>query len=162
MERTTPLPAVSASRLAPLDRLRGLVRRILGIVAVWFFGLWLLSWAAVAFSGITHNWIGEPSAAHFNEQTQPFWLYVWSRWDGQWYLNIAYYHYGGIPYDAAFFPLYPTLVALVYFLTGSVLPWATNFRITGWNASITYTWHTPNSGTALTALNYCWGNCRGT
>ena len=36
---------------------------------------------------------------------------VWARWDSAWYLRIAEHGYGARPGSAAFYPLYPTLVA---------------------------------------------------
>jgi|GEM_PF-5610853 len=91
--------------------------RIPATLFVWILGLWLLSWVAVAASGITSTWMGEPTAAHFNQEREPLALYIWSRWDGQWYLNIAYGGYGTIPYDAPFFPTYPMLVAAMHAIT---------------------------------------------
>lgn len=91
--------------------------RIPATLFVWILGLWLLSWVAVAASGITSTWMGEPTAAHFNQEREPLALYIWSRWDGQWYLNIAYGGYGTIPYDAPFFPMYPMLVAAMHAIT---------------------------------------------
>ncbi len=41
-----------------------------------------------------------------------------ARWDATWFLSIAHDGYGGDPDRAAFFPLYPALVALVGWLTG--------------------------------------------
>ena len=87
------------------------------IVLAWIFALWFLSWAAVEVSGISPTWIGEPTAGHFNQETEPLSLYVWSRWDGQWYLNIAYGGYGTIPYDGPFFPMYPMLIVGVHAIT---------------------------------------------
>lgn len=99
------------ARLASVDW------RVPATLLLWLVGLWLVSWVAVAASGITPNWIGEPTAAHFNQERDPLSLYVWSRWDGQWYLNIAYGGYGTIPFDAPFFPLYPMLIAGLHAIT---------------------------------------------
>jgi hypothetical protein len=88
-----------------------------GVLLAWLFGLWALAWATIAWSGITPDFVGDPSAARFTQEHEPLWLYVWTRWDGQWYLNIAYGGYGFIPYDAPFFPMYPMLAAGVYAVT---------------------------------------------
>jgi hypothetical protein len=105
-----------------LKRLRHVDWRVSGTLLAWFVGLWLLVWAALAISGITPDFVGEPTAAQFTQEREPLWLYVWTRWDGQWYLNIAYSGYGSIPYDASFFPMYPMLAAGVRALT--MLPMA--------------------------------------
>jgi hypothetical protein len=39
------------------------------------------------------------------------WLDVWARWDSVYFVEIAQYGYGHHPYLAAFFPLYPILIA---------------------------------------------------
>jgi hypothetical protein len=78
---------------------------------------------ATSLFGIRHDWFGEPDALRFTQETQPFGLYVWARWDGQWYMSIASGGYGSVPYYAtAFFPLYPLLIAGVHAVTS--LPWA--------------------------------------
>ena len=81
------------------------------VLLAWLTALWALVWATLAWSGITPDFVGDPSAARFTIENEPLWLYVWTRWDGQWYLNIAHGGYGAIPYDAPFFPMYPMLAA---------------------------------------------------
>ena len=105
------------SALAYLKRLRQVDWRVSGTLLAWFVGLWLLMWAVIAISGITPDYIGNPTAAQFNQERAPLWLYVWTRWDGQWYLNLAWGGYGTIPYDSPFFPMYPMLAAGVRTLT---------------------------------------------
>lgn len=124
MNATTYRKAIaSVSPPAAITRLRGTNWRVSGAFLAWFFGLWALSWVAIAISGVQHDWFGDPKALRFTNETQPLWLYTWARWDGQWYLSIASQGYNAVPYyDTAFFPLYPLLIAVVHGLT--TLPWA--------------------------------------
>jgi hypothetical protein len=111
-------PRILASRITSYLRLlREVDWRVSGTLLLWFFGLWFLAWLSISLSGMTPDFVGEPTAARFTQEREPLWLYVWARWDGQWYLNIAYSGYGAIPYDASFFPMYPMLAAGVRTLT---------------------------------------------
>ncbi len=114
---TSNRPRPWASPVEYLKRLRHVDWRVSGTLLAWFVGLWLLAWAVLAISGVTPDFVREPTAAQFNQERTPLWLYVWTRWDGQWYLNIAWGGYGTIPYDAPFFPMYPMLAASVRTLT---------------------------------------------
>lgn len=62
--------------------------------------------------------IGQRPGEHTACSTQA-WLAVWCRWDAIHYLDIAQYGYHGT--DMAFFPLYPTLIAILGRLIGNYL-----------------------------------------
>lgn len=104
------------ARLASLDW------RVAATLVIWVAVLWLLSWAAVSLSGIQSGWVGDPNVERFTIETQPVWQYVWARWDGQWYMVIAYGGYDVTRASVAFFPLYPLLLAAAHTLTS--LPYA--------------------------------------
>jgi hypothetical protein len=51
-------------------------------------------------------------------------LSAWARWDSNWYVSIAedgYFYISGGESSVAYFPLYPSLMALVAPLTGNTL-----------------------------------------
>ena len=86
--------------------------------------IWVVGMGAVLAAGVA----GETSP-----RLDPFWLTIpfdetlanllvapGARWDSAWYLEIAQYGYD-LPDRAAFFPLYPALVALVAPLTTPLL-----------------------------------------
>jgi len=85
-------------------------RRPLTLFVVWRVGL-----AALVFlAGAVIKPVARAGTAPFVVGNTGFWhehlLAVWSRWDGEWYLQIAQYGYQKPNGTAAFFPLYPTLI----------------------------------------------------
>ncbi|MBD0349123.1 MAG: hypothetical protein ICV59_08220 [Thermoleophilia bacterium] len=74
--------------------------------AVWLAALF----AAVAWEGGRNPRAGVWDDAQYTRDLGLF-TDVWARWDSVWFLRIAEHGYGAYPNDAAFFPLYPGLVA---------------------------------------------------
>ncbi|HEU5381067.1 MAG TPA: mannosyltransferase family protein [Ktedonobacteraceae bacterium] len=72
--------------------------------------IFILNYMAALFLFHNYQTQGIPSAIHSM-------LNFWMRWDTVHYVNIATYGYT-IPQEAAFFPLYPSLIYIVSLVTG--------------------------------------------
>ena len=90
-------------------------------------GIWLWSraaiWAAALFALYTFQPNRNPLAARWDDTSLTHDLGaftdVWARWDSVWFLRIAEHGYvSPVHADAAFYPLYPTLIAGLGFVLG--------------------------------------------
>ncbi len=79
------------------------------------FVVWRVGLAGLVFlAGAVIRPVARAGTAPYIVGNRGFWnehlLAAWSRWDGEWYLQVAQYGYQKQNGTAAFFPLYPTLV----------------------------------------------------
>src|SRR5207237_1634888 len=95
----------TSGREGPLGRLAGQVHRVDlhtlarvgGLVVGWISVLWLLVWLALSMAANNPAYDAPAAAEQFKPETNPLWQYAWARWDGQWYISIAYGGYGFTP-----------------------------------------------------------------
>ena len=92
------------------NRLTPNVKRIIGFVL-------LIKLLIFVFGLCSYKLLNEKSL------TSSYWIFgVWNRWDAEHYINIAQFGYTAVGerrFDIAFFPLYPALVSVFFFLTGN-------------------------------------------
>ncbi len=91
-------------------------------LAVWGAAIWALVWFTPKPPPLQRVW-DDPLLHDLGYATD-----VWARWDSAWFLRIAEHGYGSAEGTAAFYPLYPGLVALLgrilgghYLLAGLLL-----------------------------------------
>ncbi|HSP73125.1 MAG TPA: mannosyltransferase family protein, partial [Gaiellaceae bacterium] len=73
--------------------------------AIWLGAIWALMWFEPKPPPLQRLW-DSPFLHDLGFGTD-----VWARWDSAWYLRIAEHGYGAADGTAAFYPLYPGLVA---------------------------------------------------
>jgi 4-amino-4-deoxy-L-arabinose transferase-like glycosyltransferase len=91
--------------------------------ALWiFFWSRLAVWVGAVFALLTFLPNGNPYAIHRDDphivHDLGFFTDVWARWDSYWFIRIAHHGYEVASGAPAFYPLYPSLVAVAGRLTG--------------------------------------------
>jgi len=81
-------------------------------VAFWLCAAAALTWAPVPERRLIGDAYGPTSDLLFR---------TFSQWDARWFLQIAMHGYEEVPQAAAFFPVYPAVVSVLAWATGSIL-----------------------------------------
>lgn len=118
-------PATTPSSVEPLEHPAGADRRALRVAGAAFVAsrvvIWIIAAATVAVIGTEIGRVIDPLAVQAPVDGVGRWLYAPAgRWDAGWFLAIARDGYGDSPQKAAFFPLYPALVAGLGAVVGSL------------------------------------------